>query len=538
MSTCLDAARQYLALGLHPIPADGKRPLVPWREYQEHPPHAGQIDEWWSTRPDANVALVLGRGTFAVDLDGEGAERLLMDQGIYLPGAPRVTTGRGQHVYLSADGPVPDRVGLLTTRGGKPQVDIRGVGIVIAPPSIHPETHTPYAWRQPLVVPFPSAPASLLELIRAGGRPRATEHQGTGWVLEALQGVGDGLRDATCTKLAGYLIGRGLDAATTEALLIDTFAPRCTPPFPPGEVRKCVQSIARKHRAEPDDRALSPVPIGDALDAFEAELRTGRRGLVPTPFGALNTVLGGGFAPGELIYLGARPGVGKTALGLEIARRAAKGGVGALIISREMVNAALARRMVAQESQVWASLLRGGRLQDAEDQAAVAGAVRQLRGLPIWLSDAAVSLGQVEALVREWREPTALGLLIVDYLQLVRAPKEIKDRRLQVEAVSQGLKALAIGAGIPVLCLSSLSRPIRDGKSADEPRPTLASLRESGELEHDADVVLLLHRAWKEDPAVPAECECIVAKNRDGYHGTLKLLFTPRTVSFQEKATA
>jgi replicative DNA helicase len=119
-----------------------------------------------------------------------------------------------------------------------------------------------------------------------------------------------------------------------------------------------------------------------------------------------------------------------------------------------------------------------------------------------------------------------IHLLIVDYLQLVTAPKEIRDRRLQVEHVSQGLKSLAMSSQVPVLCLSSLSRP----PTGTNPEPTLASLRESGELEHDADIVMFLHR--KDD----ATTLCIVAKNRDGATGVTSLVFKPEFVSFHEYA--
>jgi replicative DNA helicase len=181
--------------------------------------------------------------------------------------------------------------------------------------------------------------------------------------------------------------------------------------------------------------------------------------------------------------------------------------------------------MVSQEGGLRASALRSGRLSD-EDKAEFTLTTQRLARLPIWLSDDAVSLAEVTGLVSGWSESSPLGLLVVDYLQLVRAPRDIRERRLQVEAVSQGLKTLALQAKIPVLCLSSLSRPPQETK---DKRPGLSSLRESGELEHDADVVLLLHREYDK-----ASTECIVAKNRDGRQGIVSLIFRPETVSFDE----
>ena len=529
MTGCYDAAREYLAMGLHPIPADGKRPLVDWKGYQSEPPHADQVDEWWRRWPNANVGLVVGRGLIVVDLDGDGAEGLLHNASVALPkDAPRVRTGNGAHVYLSVAEPVGDRIGLLAAPGGKPQVDVRGIGFVVAPPSVHPNGRR-YEWEVPLSAEIPPAPAALLRLLR---QPKTTEAQapdrsGYGWVAEALGGVGKGLRDATCTKLAGYFIGKGIDRETVTALLAEGFARNCTPAFGAADVRKCVESIARKHGVTGDgERAITPAHLSAVLDALRSEIASGPRQTVPTPFPSLNDFLGGGFADGELVYLGARPGVGKTALGLEIARAAGKLKRSVLVVSREMVNVALARRLLAQEARVSASAIRSGRLQPGETYG-VDTAIPKLARLPIWMTDEAVSLGEITDLVTSWAASPRLDLLIVDYLQLVRAPREIRERRLQVEAVSHTLKTLALQCKLAVLCLSSLART--KDERGKERMPTLSDLRESGELEHDADVVLLLHR----EPMKP-ETDCIVAKNRDGRVGRAHLMFRHEFVAFDE----
>jgi replicative DNA helicase len=242
---------------------------------------------------------------------------------------------------------------------------------------------------------------------------------------------------------------------------------------------------------------------------------------IASPFAALNRLIVGGFQKGELIYLGARPGVGKTAMALEIARHAARSGARVLIVSREMLAAALARRMLAQEGRLAASKLKLG----IADKTAVAKTAARLADLPIWITDAARTLSDVADAIDSIAK--GVDLLIVDYLQLVQAPKEIRDRRLQVESVSQGLKAFALARALPVVCLSSLSRP-QGGISSE---PTLAPLRESGELEHDADIVIFLHRASGEDDE-STEVVCIVAKNRDGETGRARLIFRPEWVSF------
>jgi replicative DNA helicase len=186
-----------------------------------------------------------------------------------------------------------------------------------------------------------------------------------------------------------------------------------------------------------------------------------------------------------------------------------------------MLTMALTRRLLAQDARVRASALKTGQVEPGEwwqiDQA-----LPRLKALPVWMTDEAVSIGEIERAVTAAAVP--LQLLVVDYLQLVRAPRDIRDRRLQVEAVSQALKTLAVSAHLVVVCLSSLAR-----SQDKEQRPTLASLRESGELEHDADVVLLLHRL-----PMQAETECIVAKNRDGRQGIVSLMFRHEFVTFDE----
>lgn len=532
----LMAAMEYHAMGLHPIPCRPKQkiPLVNWKDFQTVQPSTDQLREWWGRTPDANVALVLGRGIFAVDLDGgPDAEELLFEQNILLDlDAVRSKTGSGYHVFFKADREIPDKVGLLSRHGGKPQVDIRGKGIVIAPPSIHPNG-TAYEWMQPLTpAALTSAPHALLDLIltpqpTASASPAAAEPQGDSWVQDALRGVGSGKRDATCTRLAGYFLGRGLPAEIVIATLCESFAKNCTPVFEAADVRKCVVSIARREQLVAGaDQSVLPEHIGTVLSRVEDERAAGPAPALKTPYRVLNKLLSGGFAPGELVYVGARPGVGKTALALEVARVAGKAGQPVLIISREMRTAALARRMVAQEGHVPSNLIRTAALAD-DEYGRYARAMGRLSELPIWMTDRATSLGEIISALDNL--PLEPKLLVVDYLQLVRAPKGITDRRLQVEDVSKNLKSLALQREIPVLCLSSLSRPPKDA-SLDR-KPTMGDLRESGELEHDCDIALLLHRKFQSN-----EATCIVAKNREGSTGEVPLWFSPEFVSFAAMA--
>ena len=303
-TTFLTAALAYHELGYHVIPAAPrqKRPKVPWKDFQTTMPTTEQIQSWWCDTPDANIALVLGRGQFAVDLDGgDEAEALLADAGIALPpDAPRSRTGSGYHVFLSAYHPVPDRIALLSRDGGRPQVDIRGIGIVIAPPSIHPNGST-YEWVTPLTRAPPHAPLPLMDLIAtapsvASSGPDASSQSHTQfWVADALRGVGEGQRDQTCTRLAGYLLKKGLDTQTVTAILVESFGNACTPPFGQKDVEKCVQSIARRESTTGDlTRNVQAVHISDALSALQQSIADGPTPTVPTPFPTLNHFLNGG----------------------------------------------------------------------------------------------------------------------------------------------------------------------------------------------------------------------------------------------------
>lgn len=263
-SDSLTWAQDYLAKGLHPIPVNppvkgdaktGKKALVAWKKYQTTAPTPADLSRWFAADAN-NIALVLGRGVIAVDLDGEGAEDLLTAAGINLPpDAPRSRTGNGYHVLLSTPEPLGDRVGLL---GGptKPQVDIRGVGYIVAPPSLHYTGHV-YEWeRRPAGTP-PMAPDALISLIKAQGAKQGgkTTTQGSApdsgqprWVAEALAGVGEGKRDATCAKLAGYFLGKRMPTDIVKSVLY-SFGAKCWPPFPAFEVDKTVDSVQRREGA-------------------------------------------------------------------------------------------------------------------------------------------------------------------------------------------------------------------------------------------------------------------------------------------------
>lgn len=267
--------------------------------------------------------------------------------------------------------------------------------------------------------------------------------------------------------------------------------------------------------------------ISEVMAEVREKLRSGPPVFVDTPYPALNSMLGGGLEAGELGFLGARPGLGKTAMALEIARRTGKRGASVLVVSREMLKVAIGMRMLAQEGPVNATTLRKRDL-SPQHWSTIDLAIETLELLPVFITHANLDVEAIQRLAGTLADEAPLGLVIVDYLQLIDAPPGVKERRLQVEAVSAGLKALTLDLNVPVLCLSSLSRPA-DGKA-----PTLASLRESGNLEHDADTVILLHRRDEMQP----QTECIVAKSRNGRTGMIELFFRGEYLRFEEQVRA
>ena len=277
-------------------------------------------------------------------------------------------------------------------------------------------------------------------------------------------------------------------------------------------------------RAEPVHHPAGPVPIADVLATLVGSLDTPETDFVRCPVEEVNERLAGGVLRGELVYLGGRPGVAKTALAIQWAVLAAECGHRTLVVSREMKNTALARRLLAQQTQVSASALRKRDLAPDELRR-VERALPRLGALPLWFDDRSRTLAQIRRAVRSG----AYRFVVVDYVQLVRSPQDAASKRLEVSAVSAGLKEIAERADCSVLALSSMSRLEKDrGKRVP---PALDNLKESGDLEHDGDVVLLLHQP----KADSSDRELVFAKIRDGAGGgAVTLAFTPVYVRFTE----
>jgi len=245
-----------------------------------------------------------------------------------------------------------------------------------------------------------------------------------------------------------------------------------------------------------------------------------------------------GFQPADLIVLAARPSMGKTALALNIAQQAAIAEeVPVALFSLEMSREALVQRMLCSESKVDSSRVRTGRLSN-DDYTNLARGAGLLNTAPIWIDDSpAISVIELRAKVRRLHAEVGVGLVVLDYLQLMSGPKGIENRQQEISSISRGLKAIAKEVGVPVLALSQLSRATeqREGN-----RPRLSDLRESGAIEQDADVVLFIfreemHRSPQEveEKGLAGKAELIIGKQRNGPTGSVDLYFHKAFTAFE-----
>ena len=234
----------------------------------------------------------------------------------------------------------------------------------------------------------------------------------------------------------------------------------------------------------------------------------------------------------DLLIVAARPGMGKTAFALNIAANVAKKYDKAVaVFSLEMAEAQLGKRLLAGESFVDSKKLNTGRLSEKEWERSGLGACA-LSQTNIYLDgNPAVTVGSIKA---KCRRLDNLGLVIIDYLQLMGGDKE-KSSESRVNAIgdiSRALKVMAKDLDVPVICLSQLNR----GPEKEKRRPVTSDLRDSGNIEQDADVILMLYREdyYDKDSAQPNIAECIVAKNRHGETTTVQLQWTPQFTAFSE----
>jgi replicative DNA helicase len=254
-------------------------------------------------------------------------------------------------------------------------------------------------------------------------------------------------------------------------------------------------------------------PAMDELDLIESNGGTARG--VSTGFADLDEVTNG-LQPGQMVIVAARPAVGKSTLALDFLRPCSiRHGMASVIFSLEMSKSEIVMRLLSAEAKVKLSAMRAGRMDDS-DWAKLGRRMSEITEAPMFIDDSPnMSMTEIRAKARRLKQRADLRLIVVDYLQLMTSGKRVESRQVEVSEFSRNLKLLAKELEVPVVAISQLNR---GPEQRSDRKPMLSDLRESGSLEQDADLVILLHRpdAFDRDDPRGGEADLIVAKNRAG----------------------
>lgn len=272
-----------------------------------------------------------------------------------------------------------------------------------------------------------------------------------------------------------------------------------------------------------------PKPIKDIAEAFEAEIKhaakNGRPSHMKTGYDSLDKILGG-IIPSKFYVLGARPGMGKSALAFNIARNVSGNGHGVLIASIEMPDDEIISRYVSDMGGVNNSNIRDATLSE-EELVRISDSVFKIAKLPIFIADdPTINIETLESHIIEYRD--RISLVVVDYLQLMTGAE---DGYSEVTKVSSGLRRLSRQYKLPIIACVQLSRAL--AQRADQ-RPVLTDIRSSGKIEQDADVVVFMHRKIEDNGNMASLVELIVAKYRGGATGVCRLHFEGELLRFSE----
>ncbi len=300
-----------------------------------------------------------------------------------------------------------------------------------------------------------------------------------------------------------------------------------------------VFAITEGRVAARDDWQGTDEGMVQVLDRIQAQADgTAEQDYTPTGLTALDELLDGGLRPGELIIVGARPSMGKSALATTIALNIARdAGKPVGVFSMEMPKTQMHNRLVSMVSHIHLSRIkRGERLRDF-DWPELSRAVEALRLTPIFVSDAGgLNINQIRARARGLaRRKGRLGLIVVDYLQLMNGTDAKVSRTYQLEEASKGLKALAKELEVPIMALAQVNRGV---EQRDDQMPKLSDLKDCGAIEQDADIVAFVHREWKAKTGLAEEwkyhARVALAKSRDSEPGQLDLMYVGENVRFMD----
>lgn len=384
-------------------------------------------------------------------------------------------------------------------------------------------------------------PEGVADLVTVTDELEATGMLAKAGGVPALLALCDGLATAATSK---WHAGKVREAASRRRMVLaakrlergarDATSPEAVALEAESEIREAVKPMTSP---ELELEPLKPAVV----EAFERLDRCYESG---EPEKGLETGLldldrlTGGMRPGDLVILGARPSVGKSALALGVGLHLIRNKTPIHLESLEMSRRQVANRLISQVSGVSSSKLRDADVDD-DDWGEIAKAISLLESSPMSACyQRGRRLSQIRTTAMRARETAGIALLVIDYLGLIRPDRELESRRHEVEAVSMGLKDLAVDLGIPVLALAQISRKSEDRGSGDR-EPRISDLRETGQIEADADQIWLLHRATIEEKGEdgefkldPRNAKLIVGKNRDGETGAVRLYYRSHLTQF------
>jgi replicative DNA helicase len=317
---------------------------------------------------------------------------------------------------------------------------------------------------------------------------------------------------------------RDLIHASTE-ILRDAYDPTLEPRELLGRAEEKIFAV---HDQRSSDQVASMHDVlVEAFEQIDRRLEQGHATGVPTGFTDLDEMTGG-LHEAEMVILAARPSMGKTALATNIADHVAvETGTGTLFVSLEMSRLELAQRMLCSRGKINGKKFRGGYLA-SEDRDMLVEASAKLSKAPLFIDDTpSRTITEIAACARRLKRKAKLGLIVIDYLQLIEPDNPKDPRQEQVAKIARRLKAVARELKVPVLCLAQLNR---QAEATKDNRPRLSHLRESGAIEQDADVVMFVHREEyyhtreeAQEMDLVGKAELIIGKQRNGPTGEIKL---------------
>ena len=391
----------------------------------------------------------------------------------------------------------------------------------------------------------------IMEMHAEGGRVDATlliERLRQSGDLEAIGGtafLADVLNSVAVAAHAAYYAEIVRDKATLRSLIhasTEILRNAYDPTHSPRElVGQAEEKIFAVHDERSSDQLASMHDVMvEAYAHIDQRMKHGGATGVPTGLTDYDN-LTGGLHPSELIILAARPSMGKTALATNIADHVAvKSNVTTLMVSLEMARLELGQRMLCARGRIDGRKFRGSYL-SAEDREDLVKASAELSKAPLFIDDSpSRTITEIAATARRLKRRHDLGLIVIDYLQLIEPENSSDPRQEQVAKIARRLKGLARELSVPLLCLAQLNR---QAEASKDNRPRMSHLRESGAIEQDADVVMFVHREEyymtneeAKERELTGKADLIVAKQRNGPTDDVKLTWRQEFTRFENRA--